>query len=722
MELEIQKFLRGGNSFNDLLDLYGIKSKRSSDYPELVLFKYSQLESPMGEKIVQECRGIILNEQDNWNVVSRPYDKFFNYGEGHAADLDWTTAKVYDKLDGCFLREQSIDCWDGSLVKIGDIVNKGVRPILIGQDANGNLIPSYITNVKNNGTKNNWLLITLEDKIQQSSSKRSNKLKVTSNHHIFINGGYKEVGSLKAGDKLTTYEYKINDFLKEYIEGSLLGDGYLNPQGGFSESHLSSLVGFIGWQKACLGDLFTSVYNQVSGYGSNMTKVKALVNTSTKELKSKWYIDGKKQVPRNLELTDLVVAKWYLDDGNRAHNIHQKDRANFATNSFTKKECELLADKLFSKYRISVTVFNNKGWNIRINAGKDNSITRFWQAIAPYIPYDMEYKLPEEYRSIPKIVPTPKILKVKKLVSILNISTIENNKSNFPSGRCGYDIETTTNNYFAGGLLVHNSLMTLYWYDGWRVASSGNPDAAGKVWNNNGHIITFKELFWNTFNLLGYMIPSSRYRTTSFMFELMTPLNKVVVQHKDYGLVLHGARSIDLPSEYLPSSVVETMGANWQVCKSYPFDSIDNVLSNVKDLDPIKQEGYIVTDAYFSRVKVKSPQYVALHHMRDSLSPRRMLEIVRANEGSEFLTYFPEFEDLYNEIKVSYNRLIWNLSRKIACLLEEYPSPSRKDIGLATKGEIWQGICFPIIFDGKSLNDCLCAMPIKKLEDWIQKI
>ncbi len=98
--LEIQKSLRSGTSFDDLLSRYGIITKRHRVHGNLVLFKYNQIASPMAERIVQECRGIILDEAHNWAVVSRAFDKFFNYGEGHAACINWATARVQEKVDG----------------------------------------------------------------------------------------------------------------------------------------------------------------------------------------------------------------------------------------------------------------------------------------------------------------------------------------------------------------------------------------------------------------------------------------------------------------------------------------------------------------------------------------------------------------------------------------------------------------------------------------------
>jgi hypothetical protein len=100
VDLHVQNALRTGTTLDDLHRLYAIKAKRSGPFPELVLLKYDQINSPMGERIVHECRGIILDEEDNWSVVGRAFDKFFNHGEGHASKIDWATAKVQEKLDG----------------------------------------------------------------------------------------------------------------------------------------------------------------------------------------------------------------------------------------------------------------------------------------------------------------------------------------------------------------------------------------------------------------------------------------------------------------------------------------------------------------------------------------------------------------------------------------------------------------------------------------------
>ena len=72
---------------------------------------------------------------------------------------------------------------------------------------------------------------------------------------------------------------------------------------------------------------------------------------------------------------------------------------------------------------------------------------------------------------------------------------------------------------------------------------------------------------------------------------------------------------------------------------------------------------FVVCDKNFNRVKVKSPTYVALHHMKNNnvLSYARGIEIVRGNELDEVLTYFPEFAEHLHKIKADYEAFVAEL-------------------------------------------------------------
>jgi RNA ligase len=240
---------------------------------------------------------------------------------------------------------------------------------------------------------------------------------------------------------------------------------------------------------------------------------------------------------------------------------------------------------------------------------------------------------------------------------------------------------------------LDGSLMVLYFYDGqWQVQSSGTPDGSGQVGDFN---ITFAELFWQVWQELGYQLPTEIDQC--FMFELMTPYNRIVVPQKEKNLVLHGARNIKTLQESEPNIWANKYG--WKLVKSYSLTNWQEVINASSHLDPMESEGYIVCDRNFHRVKVKSPQYVAISHLREGFSSRRMLEIVVTNEGEEFLSYFPEWTDLYNQIKARYQALITEIEETY----QQYEHIElQKDFALAIKHLPYSGILFSL--RGKKIN------------------
>jgi hypothetical protein len=200
---------------------------------------------------------------------------------------------------------------------------------------------------------------------------------------------------------------------------------------------------------------------------------------------------------------------------------------------------------------------------------------------------------------------------------------------------------------------LDGSLMTLYRYRGqWHVSSSGTPDAAGPLHNHGGS--TFAKLFWETWSQLGYSMPDDGDDRV-FMFELMTPLNRIVVSHGQPRIVLHGVRSMSSGLEIDPEPVATEHG--WECVRSFPLQCIDDCVKAADELNPLACEGYVVRDAAFRRVKVKSPQYVALAHIKDSMNGRRILEIVRTGECDEVLSHFPEMRVGFEEVQLQFDQL-----------------------------------------------------------------
>lgn len=201
---------------------------------------------------------------------------------------------------------------------------------------------------------------------------------------------------------------------------------------------------------------------------------------------------------------------------------------------------------------------------------------------------------------------------------------------------------------------LDGSLMTPYYYDNkWHVSTSGMPDASGEVSLLLGKK-TFGELFWETWRELNYALPKSTKHC--YMFEMMTKYNRIVCIYDKPRIVLHGVRNLETMLEESPKEHADING--WELVRSFKMSSLEDIIELAKTVDPIQEEGYVTVDANFNRVKVKAPQYVALSHLKESASPKAMLDLIRNNEGAELLAYFPEFTELHAKIKTAFDELV----------------------------------------------------------------
>lgn len=192
---------------------------------------------------------------------------------------------------------------------------------------------------------------------------------------------------------------------------------------------------------------------------------------------------------------------------------------------------------------------------------------------------------------------------------------------------------------------LDGSLCILYWYDGmWHVATTGTPDGGGEV---SGYSFTFNDLFFRT---LGNSRPDEYHSNCTFMLELMSPYNRIVVSHPKPIVKLIAVRENNT-GNYLPMDNLLWRGGVPKRVRSFKLSSIDKIIDTFDTMSPLEQEGYVVHDRHGNRIKVKHPGYVAIHHVVFGLSERRMVDIVLANEVPEVLVSFPELSDHIDKIK-----------------------------------------------------------------------
>lgn len=252
---------------------------------------------------------------------------------------------------------------------------------------------------------------------------------------------------------------------------------------------------------------------------------------------------------------------------------------------------------------------------------------------------------------------------------------------------------------------LDGSLMILYWdpnIDEWAVASSGAPRAGGTFGSNEGE--TFGQAFWRTFEALGMRRPGSADSAFCFMFEFCDTPNRIVVKHEKPRIVLHGARDMRTGRELALESLRDiAVFHGWELVHSFPIASIEECLAAADALDPIACEGFIVVDAAFNRVKIKSPRYVVLHHMKGEATLRRSIELWQSGESAELLSHFPEMAPQILPVHERLDTIAVRAAYGTQVAMAQ--TTTRKDFALAVKDKPWSSVAFKLYGARATVND-----------------
>lgn len=85
---------------------HDIRVARDERYPALYNLKYGSVMADKSLPIVRACRGAVVELVDDgtgspyFRLVAYAFDRFFNVGEGHCHELDWSRTQVFEKYDG----------------------------------------------------------------------------------------------------------------------------------------------------------------------------------------------------------------------------------------------------------------------------------------------------------------------------------------------------------------------------------------------------------------------------------------------------------------------------------------------------------------------------------------------------------------------------------------------------------------------------------------------
>ena len=225
---------------------------------------------------------------------------------------------------------------------------------------------------------------------------------------------------------------------------------------------------------------------------------------------------------------------------------------------------------------------------------------------------------------------------------------------------------------------VDGSLTQMYYdwvIDKWCVGTTGTADASGEVHNNLN--MTFADLFWKTLGNISEEKELARrlVKGKVYIFELTSPYNIVVAPHSVSSLTLLGVNDVRtlVETKYSElSKVAEVL--NVSLVKAFEIATVNyKVLKDTFENMPFSEEGYVVVDKFFKRVKIKNPAYVAAHHLKSKTAEHHIITIIKSNEVDEFVATFAERKDEIYKLKSNYELLISTLEFTWSVLKEFKP-------------------------------------------------
>lgn len=135
-----------------------------------------------------------------------------------------------------------------------------------------------------------------------------------------------------------------------------------------------------------------------------------------------------------------------------------------------------------------------------------------------------------------------------------------------------------------------------------------------------------------------------------YTFELVAPENRVVVPYKEADLYLIGVRDRLTWKEEYPSDFI-------QLCsyikrpKSYDLRSLEDCIAATEKMG-FDEEGFVIVDANWNRVKCKSPSYVAAHYSVSYLKESKVgiVQLCLQEQADDFGSAYPQFQELIDSI------------------------------------------------------------------------
>jgi len=258
---------------------------------------------------------------------------------------------------------------------------------------------------------------------------------------------------------------------------------------------------------------------------------------------------------------------------------------------------------------------------------------------------------------------------------------------------------------------VDGSIIKVWWDDIWHISTNNMIDAfEAKQATGISYGSIFTTVYKNRYgDFTGFTKTLNKNYT--YMFELVGPLTKVVVTYPE-DLYHIGTRD---------NTTGQELEVDLCIKKPKYFNlnvGLDGLVELAREL-PACEEGYVVVDKDYNRVKIKGPAYVAMAHLKGNgvVSAKRLLHLIMVNETDEVLSYFPEFKPYIDKLEKLYKGYIAKVEQDIA-RIKDLTFETRKDFAIEVVKTQTPAFFFNVA-DGKytyaDLNKYLTDLGAEKL-------
>jgi hypothetical protein len=231
-----------------------------------------------------------------------------------------------------------------------------------------------------------------------------------------------------------------------------------------------------------------------------------------------------------------------------------------------------------------------------------------------------------------------------------------------------------------------------YRLDKWMISTNGCVNAfnatmaPNPVYNSFGDLVM--AVFVNKYGMdSDFGFPFDKDYT--YMFEVTSLFNRVVVEHKVADVTFLGKRNnLTLKEEKSEPIIIQGWKDYIRSPETFDLKSAEQVIS-MAELYTGEEEGFVVVDANFNRCKIKSSFYVHLHQSKNNgaITAERVIDMLQKGKLDEFVAYFDgekTIADYCNLVTSEFNVYVHKMGTAKQLVISMVGEcQSRKDIAVA---------------------------------------